>query len=264
MSLSRRVASREFGAAVLAVILVNSVLVGWSTYSTAAWIGFGLSACLWLFVVELSLKLLVAARSRTLGAFWRDGWNVFDFVVVAGSFVPAIGPAAPVLRVIRVLRVFRLVRSLPELRTIVTVLVRSVVSMKYITLLAAVMFFIYGVLGVQFFGQHLEEYATLHEALFTLFRVLTGDNWTDLRYAVADLPWGWKATAFHVSWILISTFLLINLIVGAVLNNYQQVQEAERLRERGEDTSDARLEALLAEVQSLLEARRHGAGRGPS
>ncbi len=266
MHLARVVESRLFAAMALVVILVTAVLIGWETYAPSPAITAGLAVCLYLFVAELALKLAAAAQTGTLGKFFRDGWNIFDLVVVIGSFLPEVGALGPILRVIRVLRVFRLVRSVPELRLIVTVLIRSVVSMKYITLLAAIIFYIYAVIGVQFFGKSLKEYATLHEALFTLFRVLTGDNWTDLRYAVADQPFAWKATAYHVSWIVVSTFLLINLIVGAVLNNYQEVQEAEKARRAAIENpgsadpavSDRRLAELAKEMQAILKQRAAG------
>lgn len=250
--------SKTFGAIVLAVIVLNGVLVGWQTYDmNNTFIKHALNVCLGVFVIELVVKLLAAMHTRTLREFFRDGWNIFDIVVVVGSFLPAADPTMTALvRVIRVLRVFRLVRSVPELRLIVTVLVKSVVSMKYITLLAGIILFIYGVIGVKLFGQYMpKEYGSLHESFFTLFRVLTGDNWSDLRYVSEGQPWQWKNTFYHVSWIIVSTFLLINLIVGAVLNNYQEVQEAERNRNRKLDTSDQRLAELTAEMQAILRAR---------
>lgn len=271
-ALARLAASRAFSHFVLLVILVNAVLIGWETYIAAPpatpprWLDLALQVCLWIFVVELAVKIIDAARRGQLRAFFTDGWNIFDLVVVIGSFIPAVGTMGPILRVLRVLRVFRLVRGIPELRLIVTVLLRSIVSMKYITLLACVIFYIYAVVGVQLFSRHLPEYATLHEALFTLFRVLTGDNWTDLRYGIAKAVEGtehaalaWKATIYHVSWMIVSTFLLINLIVGAVLNNYQQVQEIEHARkavESGElDVSDARVRELVSELDQILKVR---------
>jgi voltage-gated sodium channel len=243
-ALKRLVDSKWFNGLVFGVIVLNGVLVGWQTYDNAPWIAVLLSVCLWIFVAELVIKLTAAAGTGTLREFFRDGWNLFDIAVVAGSFLPDAGPLAAIARVIRVLRVFRLVRSIPELRLIVTVLLRSVVSMKYITLLAFIILYIYGVIGVKLFGPHLPEYVTLHEAFFTLFRVLTGDNWT--------------ATAYHVSWIIVSTFLLINLIVGAVLNNYQEVQEAERNRLSKLDTSEVRLKELVTEMQAILKERGRG------
>jgi voltage-gated sodium channel len=249
-----------FQTGTLLVILANAVLVGWQTYDPAPWVLLGLNACLWLFVLELALKVTAATTGGSLRAFFRDGWNIFDIVVVVGSFLPDAGPLAALARVLRVLRVFRLVRSIPELRLIVTVLVRSVVSMKYITLLAGIILYIYGVIGVKLFGAYLDEYKTLHEAMFTLFRVLTGDNWTDLRYAGKGQPWQWKSTFFHVSWIIVSTFLLINLIVGAVINNYQEVQEAERAKSALPDPFEKRLRELSAELHALVKARSGGSG----
>lgn len=258
LALSRFVDSPRFQHTVLAVIILNAVLIGWYTYDPAPWVSTGLSICLWIFVAELVLKLIAATSTRTLPAFFKDGWNIFDLIVVLGSFLPDAGPLTAVARVLRVLRVFRLVRSIPELRLIVTVLARSLVSMKYITLLAAVVLFIYAVIGVKLFGQRLEEFATLHEAMFTLFRLLTGDNWTEFRYAAINEPWGWKITFYCVSWIIISTFLLINLIVGAVLNNYQQVQDAERHRAAAPDISEQRLRELVEELDAILKQRAAG------
>jgi voltage-gated sodium channel len=253
--------SKLFANVVLAVIVLNAVLIGWQTSAPeAGWIPKLLSVCLWIFVVELLLKLVVAAQTGTLRTFVRDGWNIFDMVVIAGSFLPGGDPTlAAIARVIRVLRVFRLVRSIPELRLIVTVLVKSVISMKYISMLAGIILFIYGVIGVKLFGPHMpKEYGTLHESFFTLFRVLTGDNWSDLRYVSNGTAWQWKSTFYHVSWIIVSTFLLINLIVGAVLNNYQEVQEAERARARKLITTDERLAELIEEMRSILKARGSG------
>lgn len=256
--LVRIVESKQFSAIIIAVILLNAVLVGWQTYDMAnPTIDKLLQVCLYVFVVELALKLFVAVRMGQLKEFFQDGWNIFDIVVVAGSFLPQADPTmTAVVRIVRVLRVFRLVRSVPELRVIVTVLVRSIVSMKYITLLAGIILFIYGVIGVKLFGTYMpKEYGSLHESFFTLFRVLTGDNWSDLRYASEGQSWQWKNTFYHVSWIIVSTFLLINLIVGAVLNNYQQVQEAENARTSKLDTSEKRLRELANEINEILKQR---------
>jgi voltage-gated sodium channel len=253
--LKKIVDAPAFNALIFTIIVLNGVLVGWQTYDDTAFIRSLLNVCLWIFVVEISLKLLAALGTRSLRSFLSDGWNLFDIAVVLGSFLPDSGPLAAIARVVRVLRVFRLVRSIPELRLIVTVLLKSVVSMKFIALLAFIIFYIYGVIGVKLFGPSMPEYKTLHEAFFTLFRVLTGDNWADLRYAAKDQPWQWKSTAYHVSWIVVSTFLLINLIVGAVLNNYEEVQEVERSKHSKLDVSDKRLKELSDEMQAILKFR---------
>jgi voltage-gated sodium channel len=167
-----------------------------------------------------------------------------------------------VLRILRVFRVLRLVKTIPELRLIVTVLLRSVASMKYVALLATILFYVYAVIGVKFFGgdgHPMQPYfASIHEACFTLFRILTGDDWTQMRYELAQAghPLG-AFTAFQVSWIVVATFLLVNLIVGAVINNYQKVQNIEEHRSLAPDTSERRVRELVRELDAILNSRSH-------
>jgi voltage-gated sodium channel len=180
-----------------------------------------------------------------------------------------------VLRILRVFRVLRLVKTIPELRLIVTVLLRSVVSMKYVALLATIMFYVYAVIGVKLFGSEghpMQPYfSSIHEACFTLFRILTGDDWTQMRYELAQAghPLG-AFTAYQVSWIVVATFLLVNLIVGAVINNYQKVQDIEDHRSIAPDTSDQRVRELVRELDAILNSRSNstsapatGSGQSP-
>ncbi|QOJ01259.1 MAG: ion transporter [Phycisphaeraceae bacterium] len=261
--LSRLTEDPRFNAASVAVILINAALIGASTYTDAGWIVHAERACVALFTTEIVLRFLSARSAR---AYLRDGWNVFDVVIVTAAFIPAWQGVAPVVRILRVLRILRLVKALPELRMIVDVLIRSTASMKHITALAALSFYVFATIGVKVFGSQdpgnplREEYATIHEACFTLFRVLTGDNWTDLRYEAAAFygPHAWIVTGFHVLWIVIATFLLINLIVGAIINNYQEVQEIEHRRRQNLDTSDRRLAELAEEMREILALRDAG------
>lgn len=247
--------SNAFGRAILGVIIFNAALIGISTYRDYAILHTLEWVCIWIFVVELALKFY--AR-RSTASFFGNGWNIFDIVVVGSAFVPNISTIATLLRVLRVFRVLRLVDGLDELRLIVSVLIKSLSSMVYIALLMFICFYIYAVLGVELFSKgQPAEYGTLHEAFFSLFRSLTCEDWTDLRYN--GLPHGnyWVTTLFHVSWIMISTFLLINLVVGAVLNNYQEVHAIEK-RQKDElepETLDMRIAAVSKELNELLEQR---------
>lgn len=259
MNVRGLVQSRGFQNFILATILFNAILLGIDTYIDSPILKGLEYACLGIFVVELLLKFI--ARESTK-AFFRDGWNLFDLVVVISAFVPAVGPLAPVLRVLRVLRVFRLANSIPELRLIVTVLIKSVASMKYIGLLAVLCFYVFGVVGVELFGKQMPAFATLHESLFTLFRVLTGDDWSQLRYELVEGQSGlgyWKPTLFFVVWIVIVTFVLINLIVGAIINNYQEVQHAERMKQQPSSHSradlDREIDQTMMRLQELLKRR---------
>ena len=118
----------------------------------------------------------------------------------------------------------------------------------------------YAVIGVKLFGaagHPMQPYfASIHEACFTLFRILTGDDWTQMRYELAQAgqPLG-AFTAYQVSWIVVATFLLVNLIVGAVINNYQKVQDIEEHCSLARDTSEQRMQDLVRELEAILAAR---------
>lgn len=269
MKIRQLVDSTRFNNAVVAVIIANALVIGLGTYIPDAQIlrAFALfeSACVAFFVVELVLRFI--ARDST-SSYFRDGWNVFDLVIVVSALLPATNGIGPVLRILRVLRVLRLVKAIPELRLIVTVLLRSVASMKHVGTLAVVLFYVYAVMGVKMFGaaghpMH-AHFATVHEACFTLFRILTGDDWAKLRYDVAEAGLPVAAFTFYqVSWIVIATFLLVNLIVGAVINNYQKVQDIEENRALAPDTSERRLRELVNELDALLKARAESASTEP-
>lgn len=255
------VESGPFNGFIIAVIVLNALLIGVSTYTSdktlLSVIGVVESVCVLIFLVEIILRFLARSSTRE---FFRDGWNVFDLVIVAAAFIPASNGVGPLLRILRVFRVLRLIKTIPELRLIVNVLVRSVASMKYVALLAAIMFYVYAVIGVKLFGAEdhpmRPHFGSIHEACFTLFRILTGDDWTQMRYELAQTGHPVAAfTAFQVSWILVATFLLVNLIVGAVINNYQKVQEIEQHRALASDTSEHRLRELVQEIDAILQVR---------
>ncbi|XVJ59437.1 MAG: ion transporter [Tepidisphaera sp.] len=261
MNIRKLVESAPFNRFVVAVILINAMLIGLSTYLTDATALRAIAAietvCVGIYVVEIVLRFI--ARDSTK-AFFRDGWNIFDLVIVIAALIPASNGIGPVLRILRVFRVLRLIKTIPELRLIVTVLLRSVASMKYVSLLAAILFYVYAVIGVKLFGSegHPAQpyFASIHEACFTLFRILTGDDWTQMRYEVAQAGHPLAAfTAYQVSWIVVATFLLVNLIVGAVINNYQKVQDIEDHRALAPDTSERRLRELVRELDAILIAR---------
>ena len=261
MNIRSLVQSSAFNNFIIGVILVNAVVIGLSTYVTDPAAVRAISgieiACLVVYIVEIALRF--TARDST-AAYFKDGWNIFDIVIVVAALIPAANGIGPVLRIFRVFRVLRLVKTIPELRLIVTVLIRSVASMKYVALLATILFYVYAVIGVKLFGaagHPMQPYfASIHEACFTLFRILTGDDWTQMRYELAQAgqPLG-AFTAYQVSWIVVATFLLVNLIVGAVINNYQKVQDIEEHCSLARDTSEQRMQDLVRELEAILAAR---------
>lgn len=264
--LHETVESVWFNKLVVGVIVLNAALIGLYTYTPEKWILVVEWVCVGLFVVELALRFL-AAESKW--AFFRDPWTIFDIVIIAAAFVPAGEGLAPILRILRVLRVLRLVKTVPQLRMIAAVLTKSVLSMHYIAILAGICFYVYAVIGVKLFSaaEHplRDKFPSVHEACFTLFRVLTGDDWTEMRYAALNGPNGGLVTTYFVTWIIIATFVLTNLIVGAIVNHYQEVQEIEhpptdatgRALTAAEIAArdDRRLEELLSEANAIVKRK---------
>ncbi len=255
MSIRDFVHSRTFAATVLFVIILNALLIGIETYTPWRVIRASQQVCLWVFVVEIGLKFIYR---RSTHAFLADAWNIFDIIVVGAAFIPSVGGVTTSLRVLRVFRVLRIVKGIPELRRIVSVLARSIVSMGYIGLLMLVVLYVYAVVGVQLFGGSQPEFATLHESCFSLFRTLTGDDWVSLRQrGIAGQDY-WVVTIYHVSWIILSAFVMLNLVIGAIVDHYGALREGESAKR--EESSEERLVELVDELNRIVKRRSRGGG----
>ena len=227
---SRIARDSRFQLFIILVIVANGILVGVETSPelTTSYGGvFTLlnDAILAIFVFELAVRL-IAYWPRPL-AFFREPWNVFDFVIVALSLLPAAGSFATVARLARLLRVVRLVSVLPDLRLIVGTLLRSVSSMGPVVLLLSLLLYVYAVLG------------------FHLFHELDPENWGSLAVAMMTLfktsPWraGWRSRtrssrpagssgSTSGASSLIAVFMVVNLFIAVVLNNLEQVRDEHR------------------------------------
>lgn len=260
----RLVSSAPFRNGVLVLILANAALMGLETSSAVrAAAGGAFDAADVLiqaaFVVEIALRL---AAHRPVGAFFRDGWNVFDLLVVGVSLLPAAGSLATLARVARVLRVARLVSFSPELRLIVATMLRSIPSLGHVVVLLAILLYVYGVLGYHLFHAHdPRHWGTLGTALLSLFQVLTLEGWADMqRTAMEAHPWAWL---YFTSFVLIAVFVVVNLFVAVVLENMERAR-ADVLAEAREDGGahdprtpeprDAALRTRLAALRAELDA----------
>lgn len=256
----RLIENARFNAFIVAIIIVNAVLVGLET-SEELVAGFGPLFELMnfvisvIFVFEISVRL-VSYWPRPLN-FFRDGWNVFDFVIVGLSILPVGGNFATVARLARLLRVLRLVSVLPELRLIVGTMLRSFSSMVGVVILLALVMYVYAILGFHLFGTiDPAHWGSLGIAVRSLFEMLTLEGWLELQAAVIDqvqLAW-----LFFGSYILIAVFIVVNLFIAVILNNLESVkaeQVAEDMKEPGaENDLLLRVENIRSELGEL-EAR---------
>lgn len=248
----RIVEARWFERTIVGLILFNAVLIGLETSpgimaQHGQWLLLGNHVILGVFIVEAALKL--AAVAPRLGRYFGSGWNQFDFAIIVLSFIPASGEFAMVARLIRLLRVLRLVTALPKLRLVVATLVHSIPSMVHVILLLAILFYIYGVLGYFLYHQHdPEHWGTLGTAMLTLFQVVTLEGWADImRTAMEAKPFAW---VYFVSFVVIGTFVVVNLFIAIVINNLEETKHHE-LETLAGAASRAQ---LLAELRGTMEA----------
>ena len=246
------VSSSWFSGAIIAFILLNGVLVGLDTsvYINANFsthIGIAYEVILWIFIVEALTKMM--ANYPRVHHYFRDGWNCFDFAIIVFCLIPATGQLAMIARIARLLRVVRIVSVLPQLRVLVTALIHSLPGMINVVLLMTVIFYVYGVAGYHLFNDvDSEHWESLGVSLLTLFRIVTLEDWTDIMYIALDTYW-W-AWIYFLSFVVIATFVIINLFIGIVVTNVQEAKEAQLAALREElDTAE-----VIRELKQTQEA----------
>ena len=225
-TLQRVVGSPIFDGAILAVILANAVVLGMQTYpSLVRSHGDTLELLnvvfLGIFVVEIALR--IASHGRRPLDYFRNGWNVFDFLTVAVAFLPGVRDSSTLLRVARLLRVVRVVRLLPDLRVLVVAVARSLPPLFSLLLLTVLMLFAYGMLGWLMFGDTLvDDWGTIGDAMLTLFVLLTLENFpVYLEEGMAVHTWSWL---YFASYVLVTALLLLNVLIGIVLNSMEEAR----------------------------------------
>ena len=263
--------SRVFQRFVLGLILLAGALVGVETDAALVARHGGLLHALdrvivALFVFELVVR--IGAEGSRPWRFFRDPWNVFDFLIVAVCLLPFQTQFAAVLRLARVLRVLRLVTVVPKLQILVGALLKSVPSMGYVAMLLALLFYVYAVVGVTFFGRHdPSHFGSIPVAMLTLFQIVTLEGWVDIMHPLMAAAGAVLSILYFVSFILLGTMIMLNLLIGVIVNGMDEA------REEMEDVTRARhvagagrpsltddliqLERKLSEAQEALATARH-------
>jgi voltage-gated sodium channel len=252
------VEARWFEPFMIGLILFNGLLIGLETSReiTARYddlLHFGNHVILGVFILEALLKITAVAPRFRL--YFGNGWNLFDFSIVVLSLVPATEDFALVARLVRILRVLRLVSAVPQLRLIVATLVRSIPGMGHVILLISIIFYTYAVTGFHLFHEHdPEHWGSLGAALLTLFQMVTLEGWVDvMETAMEAHSWSW---IYFVSFVLIGTFVMLNLFIAVVINNLDAAN-AEKLEELREPaTHDEVLKELERTRQALANLQR--------
>ena len=235
------------------VIVFNAMILGLETYDAAMSRFGGVLRildiiCLTVFVAELLAKLY-AKRLR----FFANGWNLFDFVIIGIALVPA-GHGLSVLRALRILRVLRVISVAPSLRRVVEGFVNAVPGMGSVFLLMAIIYYIGAVIATQLFSTSFPQwFGSLDKSAFSLFQIMTLESWSMgiVRPVMEVYPRAW---AFFVPFIMVTTFAVVNLLVGLIVNSMHDAHSAEENEMRSARHEDVlerldRLERMLRQQQ---------------
>jgi len=229
---------------IIGVIVFNAILLGMETSFTIMAVAGPLiialdTACLAIFVIEIGLKLYSQRLS-----FFRSGWNNFDFVIVGISLVPG-AQTFTVLRALRILRLLRVVSVSPSLRRVVEGFVRALPGMGSVFLLMGMIFYIGAVMATKLFQQSFPVwFGDLGNSAYSLFQIMTLESWSMgiVRPVMEVYPYAW---AFFVPFIMVTTFAVVNLLVGLIVNSMQDAHAVE---------SNAATDVYREEVLKRLEA----------
>jgi len=176
-------------------------------------------------------------------SFFRNGWNIFDLIIVSVALVPA-SRQFSVLRALRILRALRLLSVVPSMRRVVVGLFSAIPSIGTVILMLVLLFYISSVIATKLFGAAFPEwFGSFSSSLYTLFQIMTLESWSMgiVRPVMEEFPYAW---AFFVPFILLTAFIVLNLFIGVIVTAMSEATDEEAHDER---------EKILRELQSLGE-----------
>jgi voltage-gated sodium channel len=272
---SHLIHTASFQRGIIAMILLAGALAGLETNAGIVARHETLFQALDLMVLAVFITEAVLKLAAQRWRYFSDGWNVFDFIIVAVCCLPIDSQFAVVLRLTRLLRLLRLVTALPKLQLLVGALLKSLGAMGYVGLLLGLMFYVYAVAGIHLFGSHdPKHFGTMPAALLTLFQMITLDDWGNI-FADARGSAPITTGTFFVSFIMLGTMIMLNLFIGVITSSMAEMHAEMDEKDRVElhqaglhqvAAMEEQLRSLRAWLQSQERSRSHGnpAGLAPA
>lgn len=235
---------------VTTLIVINAITLGLET-SGSVMSRFGTlltfidHLILAIFIVEILTRIFVHGRR-----FWTDPWSLFDFFIVAVALLPSTGSFS-VLRALRVIRVLRLISTVKSIRRVVTGLLTAIPSMGAVIALLGLIFYVFSVMATKLYGTHYPNlFGTIGTSAFSLFQVMTLEGWAAeiVRPVMEKHPRAW---IFFIVFILITSFAVLNLFIGIIVDSMQREHEAELKEDRVR--SEANFDEVVDEIRALRQ-----------
>uniref|UniRef100_F6TVG9 Voltage-dependent N-type calcium channel subunit alpha n=1 Tax=Ornithorhynchus anatinus TaxID=9258 RepID=F6TVG9_ORNAN len=244
------VVSPPFEYFIMAMIALNTVVLMMKFYDAPHGYEIMLKCLNVVFTSMFSMECVLKIIAFGVLNYFRDAWNVFDFVTVLGSITDILVTEIAnnfinlsFLRLFRAARLIKLLRQGYTIRILLWTFVQSFKALPYVCLLIAMLFFIYAIIGMQVFGnialddetsinRH-NNFRTFLQALMLLFRSATGEAWHEIMLSClsnreCDPASHLKnecgsdfAYFYFVSFIFLCSFLMLNLFVAVIMDNFE-------------------------------------------
>ena len=248
--LKQVVESNWFHNFIITVIIINGAVLGIetlkglseTTINVLVWID---QLCLLIFVIELVMKLLLYRLS-----FFKQGWNVFDFLIVAIALVPATGQLS-ILRAFRIFRVLRLVTTVDSIRRVVAGMLIAIPGVGSVGGLLVIFFYIGAVISTTLFGEAFPEwFGHLGRSMYTLFQIMTLESWSMgiVRPVMEVYPYAW---IFFIPFITVTTFTVLNLFIGIIVDAIATVKEQDASQRHHQPSTKTDIDLIREDISAL-------------
>ncbi|XP_041889696.1 voltage-dependent R-type calcium channel subunit alpha-1E isoform X9 [Corvus kubaryi] len=253
------VVSPSFEYTIMAMIALNTVVLMMKYYSAPYTYELALKYLNIAFTMVFSLECVLKIIAFGFLNYFRDTWNIFDFITVIGSITEIILTDTKLvntssfnmsfLKLFRAARLIKLLRQGYTIRILLWTFVQSFKALPYVCLLIAMLFFIYAIIGMQVFGNikldeesHINRHNNFRSflgSLMLLFRSATGEAWQEIMLSCLEgkgcepdttATSGQNenercgtdlAYVYFVSFIFFCSFLMLNLFVAVIMDNFE-------------------------------------------
>ncbi|GAA5136405.1 ion transporter [Thalassotalea piscium] len=243
--------NKIFELFVVLVIIISALEIGAKTFDLSenalSFTGILDILITLFFLFEISVRFIADDDKRN---FFKNGWNIFDTLVVAISLIPINDSEMALLaRLVRVFRVLRMVSVVPELRVLINSLLKALPQLGYVVLLMFIIFYIYAAIGSFIFKDiNPKLWGDIAISMLTLFRIMTFEDWTDIQYETMEVyPYSW---IFYLTFIFFTAFAFLNMVIGIVVNVMEEEHAAQR---NVNEPSMSELQNEIRELKSLIQ-----------
>ncbi|MBQ1697239.1 MAG: ion transporter [Bacteroidales bacterium] len=243
------------------LIVFNALAAGAMTYladdsALERWLNIFCDVSIVIFVIEILLRIFCGKSPKDFFQGEDSGWNWFDLIVTVVSslsFFTGIEGivGARAIRILRELRLLRVVSGSSNMKRIFHALIYALPQMSWASLFFVLLYYIYGIIGVELFGAFSENFESLHRTFLTLLQLMSFDDWTAITTDLMEhTPLAW---IYIVSFLILAAYILANLLVGIVVDSLNEVREKEEIEHSDIEREFSKLEEQLESVKRLLK-----------